>query len=174
MNKIREFICLAGKNKKAVFILVSCVALLVFGVVYKLTPGAKADKESVKKPQQSTSDRNDLQSEDVSSDVTVNQEETVPTGVEVVDDVDEYFAGLRVENSDIQSNYIETCEQIRTSILTRGYEDAFVCVTEDNTLEITVLCTVLTEDEVGVIASAAADVFEPGLESITIKGICAE
>lgn len=174
MNRIKEFVGMLCKNKKTVFILVSCIALLVFGVVYKIAPGSGTEKTADKKPQQSTDDKNNLQSEEVSSEGVGDKEETVPVGVEVVGDIDEYFAGLRVDNADMQSEYIATCEQIRTSILTRGYEDAFVCVTDENILEITVLCAALTEDEVGVIASAAADVFAPGLESITIKGICAE
>lgn len=162
MNKFKDIMSVIGKNKKAAFILVSCIALLVFGVVYKLAPETKADKEPVK---------NDIQSEEVSSDVDVSQEETIAVGVEVVSNVDEYFAGLRVENADMQSKDKATCEQIRTSIITRGYEDAYVCVSKDNTLEITVLCLSLTEDEVSVIANTAADVFDADLHSIVVKGI---
>ncbi len=174
MNKIKDLLSLMGKNKKAVFILVSCMALLVFGVVYKVAPGTDADKTVNKKPQQAVSDENEPESEEVSSDAGKETDNTVPAGVEVIDDVDEYFAGLRVDNADMHSDYKAACDQIRMSVLTRGYEDAFVCVTDGNTLEITVLCTTLTEDEVSVIANAAADVFEGGLHSIVVKGICGE
>ena len=172
MKKRKELLGLLNKNKKALFILVCCVALLVFAVVQSVSDGKKINGEDntniqangqINKPQQDTQSGTNNTPEDESTELV---------GVEAVADIDEYFAGLRVANGDMESQQQQVCNDIRTSILTRGYEDAFVCITNDDTLEITILCSELTEAEVNVIANTALDFFEILPENMTVKGVC--
>ena len=173
MKKIKEIVKILAKKKKAVFILVCCIVLLAVAVVQSATNDAPTieDKDSIVNGDASGNEDNISAGGTVDTN-TDSQETVVPVGVEPVSNTDEYFAKLRIENSDMPSEDRITCEEITTSILTRGYEDAFVCVNENNEMEITILCISLTEDEVAAIASNAVSVSGIDYNSITIKGIC--
>ena len=175
MKKISDIVKKLGEKKKAIFILACCVFLLVFAVIQS----AVSDDNLPEKEVGEVNGEQNGNEEDVTVNGNVDKEtntnpetDIVPVGVEPVSDIDEYFARLRVENADMDETHQIKCDEITTSILTRGYEDVFVCVNENNEMEITVLCVSLTEDEVAANASSAVSIAGIEYDALTIKGIC--
>ena len=67
---------------------------------------------------------------------------------------------------------IET--NIETSILSRGYEDALVCLDDEGYVDITVLADSLNESEVMTLAALAVEATGADYDMIVLRGIDAE
>ena len=172
MEKSKNVLGFLNKNKKAVFILVCCVVLLVFAVVQTVGGNPSSTDKDPSDIQTNGQVNNQENNEQAGTGDNSDNNSVLPVGVEAVADIDEYFAGLRVASGEMDAETQQICNAIRTSILTRGYEDAFVCITSDNSLEITVLCSELTESEVNVIANTALDIYDTTPDNMVVKGIC--
>lgn len=172
MKKAKEILKELSKKKKAVFILACCIVLLCVAVVQSNMTGSSIQGAGESNVDNSSDDTQaDTKPED---DVTIEEkpDTELAVGVEPVGNTDEYFAKLRIENSNMTEEQVLTCKEIETSIITRGYQDACVFVNSNNELEITILCMSLTEDEVAIIASNAVSLSGVEYDNMTIKGIC--